>query len=133
MAVSYEDGNLNSEVELKILGVINKFNGSAKTQQTGSSINVSTLGIENREKRFTTWIGNTAARYEIKDIIQISPNNYSVILLDDHNLYAGDTIDIIDIEGVIIQGSITGAPLSDTIRVNAPNICLLYTSDAADE
>ena len=54
IAISYEDGDLSSEVRLKILGVINKFNGSAKTQQTGSSINVSTLGIENSEKRFTT-------------------------------------------------------------------------------
>ena len=122
VAVSYEDGDINSEVRLKILGVINKFNGSAKTQQTGSSINVSTLGIENSEKRFTTWIGNTSARYEINTITQISPNNYSILLLGDHALYTGDTIDIIDIDGNIIQGSITGTPLSDTIRVNAPNI-----------
>ena len=122
IAISYEDGDINSEVRLKILGVINKFNGSAITQQTGSSINVSTLGIEQSSKRFTTWIGNTAARYEINTINQISPNNYSIVLLNDHALYTGDTIDIVDIDGNIIQGSITGTPLSNTIRVNAPNI-----------
>ena len=122
IAISYEDGELNSEVRLKILGVINKFNGSANTQQTGSSINVSTLGIEQSSKRFTTWIGNTAARYEINTINQISPNNYSIVLLNDHALYTGDTIDIIDVDGNIVQGSITGIPLSNTIRVNAPNI-----------
>ena len=36
--------------------------------------------------------------------------------------YTGDTIDIIDVDENIVQGSITGIPLSNTIRVNAPNI-----------
>jgi len=127
VAISYEDGDLDSEVRMKILGVINKFSGSAKTQQTGSSINVSTLGIEQDDLRWTTWIGNTAAKYNIKTITQISPNNYSVVLENDHALYKGDTVDIIDADGNAIQGSITGTPLVDTIRINAPNINLNET------
>ena len=121
-AISYENGDLTSEVRLNILGVVNKFNGSARTQQTGSAINVNTLGIEQTDKRWTTWIGNTAARYEIDTISQISPNNYSVLLTNDHALYKGDTVDLIDVDENIIQGSITGTPLSDTIRINAPNV-----------
>lgn len=121
-AVSYEDGDINSPVDLKILGVVNKFNGSAKTQQTGSSINVSTLGIEQSHKRWSTWIGNTAARYEINTITQISPNNYSILLTSNHALYQGDTVDVIDLDEVVIEGSITGTPLSNTIRLNAPSI-----------
>ena len=124
-AISYENGDRTLEVELKILGVVNKFNGSAKTQQTGSSINVGTLGIEQTDKRWTTWIGNTAARYEIDEITQISPNNYSIRLTNDHVLYKNDIIDIIDVDDIKIQGNITGTPLPNTIRVNAPNIDIL--------
>ena len=126
-AISYEDGDLSNEVRLNILGVISKFNGTARTQQTGSSINVNTLGIEQTDKRWTTWIANTATRYEINTIRQISPNNYSVLLKNNHALYKGDTVDIIDINDNVIQGNITGTPLKDTIRINAPNLDVTQT------
>ena len=53
-AYSYEDGDLDNPVYLNIVGTINNFEGYAINQQEGSNINVSTLGIEQKDTRFTS-------------------------------------------------------------------------------
>jgi|LakMenEpi03Aug12_release.lakeMendotaPanAssembly.Ray.scaffolds.fasta_scaffold04969_4 hypothetical protein len=123
-AYSYEDGNLDNPVYLNIVGTINNFNGSALNQQEGSSINVSTLGIEQKDTRFTSWIYNTSTKYIIDKINSLGSNVYEFTFFSTHVLYVGDTLDIVDEDNNITVGTILQIINNKTIQVNCASLDL---------
>lgn len=116
-AKSYENGDLQRPVELEIVGSLSKFNGEAVNQQKGSDINVKTLGIEQNDRRWSSWIYNTAVSYGILEFTANGSNNYNIKLDTDHVFIAGDTVDIIDVDNVVIPGTITASISDDSITV----------------
>ena len=106
-AYSYENGDLAKRVNLNVLGVLSKFVGSAINQQEESSINVKSLGKKQKDPRWKTFIHNTASKYGLYGIDTIAPGNYRFTLNQPHDLFAGDTIDIIDGDNAVVSGTIT--------------------------
>ena len=106
-AYSYENGDLAKKVNLNVLGVLSKFVGSAINQQEESSINVKSLGKKQKDPRWKTFIHNTASKYGLYGIDTIAPGNYRFTLNQPHDLFAGDTIDIIDGDNAVVSGTIT--------------------------
>ena len=126
IATSYEDGNLDSPVRLNILGVLNKFVGSAISQQEDSEINISQLGKQELELLYTSWIYNNASCYTVETFFLQSTNNYILKLASEHTLYVGDQIEVIDQDDPdsVLLGSITFVFEQDnpsgSISVNVP-------------
>ena len=118
-AYSYENGDLTKRVDLNVLGVLSEFVGSAINQQEESSVNVKTLGKKQKDPRFTTFIHNTASKYGLFGIEVIAPGNYRFILNQSHDLFVGDTIDIIDLENIVSAGTITGIISDKKIEVSS--------------
>ena len=75
LATSYENGNLNAPVKFNVLGVLNKFVGSAINQQEDAEINISQLGKLKSDLLYTTWIYNTASCYTVETFFLQSTNN----------------------------------------------------------
>ena len=97
IATSYEDGNLASPVTFNVLGVLNKFVGSAINQQEDSKINIKQLGRIETDLRYSTWIYNTASTYAIETYTLKSTNSYNFKLAAvNFSLYVGDDIEVID-------------------------------------
>ena len=110
VATSYENGDLGLPVSFNVLGVLNKFVGSAINQQENSDINVSQLGKIERELQYKTWIYNTASTYEVETFSIRNTNNYDFTLAArEFSLYVGDQIEVIDTVDptLILRGSIT--------------------------
>ena len=153
-AFSYEDGDISKIVRLNVLGVISKFVGDATNQQNNSNINVKSLGIVQKNLRWSSWIYNTAATHNLVGFKDLGGNSYRFDLLNDHVFYVGDKLDVIDEENNVQEGTVLSTPNSKSVVASTgnldPNIvyyirrkvkissdgytaCLLYTSDAADE
>ena len=97
VATSYEDGNLSKPVKFNVLGVLNKFEGSAINQQEDAEINIKQLGRIENDLRFSTWIYNTASTYAIERYTLKSTNSYNFKLAAaNFSLYVGDEIEVID-------------------------------------
>ena len=123
-AYSYEDGDLSKKVSFYVLGVLNKFVGEAINQQKDSNINVKTLGKPKEQLNWTTWIYNTASTYNVNGYSLVSPNNYNFDLDADHELYVGDELEVIDVDGNVLDGTLTFVwdALPKRITVNCPTI-----------
>ena len=124
IAYSYEDGNPDKEVQLRVLGVLSKFVGEAINQKKDSNVNVKTLGKPKDQLKWTTWIYNTASTYNVDGYTLVSPNNYNFDLDADHQLYVGDELEVIDIDGNVLDGTLTFVwdALPKRITVNCPTI-----------
>jgi len=97
VATSYEDGDLSKPVKFNVLGVLNKFEGSAINQQEDAEINIKQLGRIENDLRFSTWIYNTASTYAIERYTLKSTNSYNFKLAAaNFSLYVGDEIEVID-------------------------------------
>ena len=97
VATSYEDGDLSLPVTFNVLGVLNKFVGSAINQQEGSEINIKQLGRIENDLKYKTWIYNTASTYAIERYTLKSTNSYNFKLAAaNFSLYVGDEIEVID-------------------------------------
>ena len=128
VATSYENGNLSAPVRFNVLGVLNEFVGSAINQQEEANINISQLGKQETELRYSTWIYNNASCYTVDSFALQSANNYVMFLAAEHSLYVGDQIEVIDQDDPdnVLLGSITfvfeiGNP-SGSISVNVPTL-----------
>ena len=97
VATSYENGDLGLPVRFNVLGVLNKFVGSAINQQEDSEINIKQLGRIENDLRYSTWIYNTASTYAIERYTLKSTNSYNFKLAAaNFSLYVGDEIEVID-------------------------------------
>ena len=97
VATSYENGDLDLPVTFNVLGVLNKFVGSAINQQEGSEINIKQLGRIENDLTYKTWIYNTASTYAIERYTLKSTNSYNFKLAAaNFSLYVGDEIEVID-------------------------------------
>ena len=97
VVTSYEDGNLSKPVKFNVLGVLNKFEGSAINQQEDAEINIKQLGRIENDLKFSTWIYNTASTYAIERYTLKSTNSYNFKLAAaNFSLYVGDEIEVID-------------------------------------
>ena len=97
VATSYEDGNLSKPVKFNVLGVLNKFEGSAINQQEDAEINIRQLGRIENDLKFSTWIYNTSSTYAIERYTLKSTNSYNFKLAAaNFSLYVGDEIEVID-------------------------------------
>ena len=123
-AYSYENGDLEEPVVLNIVGTISNFNGEALNQQLNSDINVSTLGIEQKDRTFTSWIYNTPTKYIVDAITSLGSNVYEFKFFNDHILYVGDTLDIVDEDGNVIVGTLLQIISNRVIQVNSPALDL---------
>ena len=126
LANSYENGDLNAPVRFNVLGVLNKFVGSAINQQEDAEINISQLGKLKSDLLYTTWIYNTASCYTVETFFLQSTNNYVLKLAAEHTLYVGDQIEVIDQNDPtsVLLGSITFVFAKDnpsgSVSVNVP-------------
>jgi hypothetical protein len=123
-AYSYEDGDLDQPVTLNILGAISKFNGEALNQQLNSEINVTTLGIEQKDRKFSSWIYNTPTKYIVDSITSLGSNVYEFKFFTDHVLYVGDVLDIVDEDNAVIIGTLLQVINNKVIQVNSPALDL---------
>ena len=105
--------NDNTLVTVEIVGSLTKFNGSALNQVEDSSINVKTVGKEQDSLRWSSWIHNVSPKYNVVTFRTLSSSSYELTLNAEHSLYFGDEIEIVDADGVILNGSVV-ALLSDT-------------------
>ena len=112
-AYAYEDGDEQRRVELEITNLINKVDINASSQQSGSDINLKSLGKEQDTLRFTSWIYNTASNYNILNFSQLSPTNWRLNLDTEHSFHTNDELGIIDIDNNVINATIANI-LSDT-------------------
>ena len=97
IATSYEGGDLGLPVRFNVLGVLNKFVGSAINQQEESELNIKQLGRIENDLRFSTWIYNTSSTYAIERYTLKSANSYNFKLAAaNFSLYVGDEIEVID-------------------------------------
>jgi hypothetical protein len=115
-AYSYENGDLDNQVTLNVVGLINEFSGSGLNQEVGSVISVKSLGIEQEDARFSSWIYNTPTKYQIDTITSLGSNVYQFKFFSTHVLYLGDVVDVVDGDGNITTGTIVQI-ISDT-KVN---------------
>ena len=105
--------NNDSLVQVEIVGSLTKFNGSALNQVEDSSINVKTVGKEHDSLRWSSWIHNVSPKYNVVTFRTLSSSSYELTLNAEHSLYFGDEIEIVDIDDVILNGTVV-ALLSDT-------------------
>jgi len=121
-AYSYEDGDLTKLVRVNVLGVLNKFVGDASNQQTNSDINVKTLGIEQKNLRWSSWIYNTAASHSLLGFEDLGGNSYRFNLVNSHVFYVGDKLDIVDQDGNIQEGTVSSIPNEKSIVASTGNL-----------
>lgn len=117
-AYSYEDGDLEKPVRLNILGAISEFDGSGLDQVVDTKLNVTHLGIDQKDQRFTSWIYNTTATYSADAVISKGSNVYEYTFFNTHVLYEGDKVFIIDADGITIDGTIVDIISDKVIQVN---------------
>jgi len=128
VATSYENGDLGLPVRFNVLGVLNKFVGSAINQQEDSEVNIKQLGRIENDLRYTTWIYNTASTYAIERYTLKSTNSYNFKLASSNfSLYVGDQIEVIDQTDPDnkLDGTITfvfDENQSDSISVSVPTL-----------
>jgi len=128
VATSYENGDLGLPVRFNVLGVLNKFVGSAINQQEDSEINIKQLGRIENDLRYTTWIYNTSSTYAIERYTLKSTNSYNFKLAAaNFSLYVGDQIEVIDQNDPDnkLDGTITfvfDKNQSDSISVSVPTL-----------
>ena len=123
-AYSYENGDLSKRVDLNVLGVLNKFVGSASNQQEESSINVKSLGKEQKDNRWSTFIHNTASKYSIFGITLVAPGNYRFELNQNHSLFVDDVIEVVDEDNVVVPGTITGIVSDKILEISTTTLDL---------
>ena len=123
-AYSYENGDLSKRVDLNVLGVLNKFVGSASNQQEESSINVKSLGKKQKDNRWSTFIHNTASKYSIFGITLVAPGNYRFELNQNHSLFVDDVIEVVDEDNVVVPGTITGIVSDKLLEVSTTTLDL---------
>ena len=121
-AFSFEDGDTSKRVRLNVLGVLNKFVGDASNQQKNSNINVKSLGIEQKNLRWSSWIYNTAATHNLVGFSDLGGNSYRFDLVNDHVFYVGDKLDVIDQDGNVQEGTILSTPNTKSIVASTGNL-----------
>ena len=121
-AFSFEDGDLSKIVRVNVLGVLSEFVGDASNQQTNSNINVKTLGIEQKELRWSSWIYNTTASHSLVGFKDLGGNSYRFDLVNSHVFYVGDKLDIIDQDGVIQEGTVSSTPNDKSVVASTGNL-----------
>ena len=121
-AFSYEDGDLSKIVRLNVLGVISKFVGDATNQQNNSNINVKSLGIVQKDLRWSSWIYNTAATHNLVGFKDLGGNSYRFDLINDHVFYVGDKLDVVDEENNIQEGTVLSTPNSKSVVASTGNL-----------
>jgi len=128
VATSYENGDLGLPVRFNVLGVLNKFVGSAINQQEESEVNINQLGRIEKDLRYSTWIYNTASTYAIETYTLKSTNSYNFKLAAaNFSLYVGDEIEVIDQDDPDnkLNGTITfvfDEDQDDSISVSVPTL-----------
>jgi len=121
-AFSYENGDVTKLVRVNVLGVLNKFVGDASNQQSNSDINVKTLGIEQKDLRWSSWIYNTAATHSLLGFEDLGGNSYKFDLVNSHVFYVGDKLDVVDQDGVIQEGTVSSTPNDKTVVASTGNL-----------
>ena len=121
-AYSYENGDLSKRVRVNVLGVLSKFVGNASNQQSNSDINVKTLGIEQKDLRWSSWIYNTAASHSLLGFEDLGGNSYRFNLVNSHVFYVGDKLDIVDQDGNIQEGTVSSIPNEKSIVASTGNL-----------
>ena len=121
-AISYEDGDLDSPVTLRILNSITKLESTGVNQESGSIVNIKTLGREEYDKRFESWIQNSVVKNSILTFGLIGPNSYRITLFEDSFYNKTDEIEVIDSDGNILDGSVTNIIDSTTLDINCPTL-----------
>ncbi len=133
---TYENGDLNKKVELRLTGVLSKFVQVSDTLNLdeGQTISVKNIGdlIQNPNQNKTykeifanSWIYNTRSRYEIKNI-----NNFTLKShIDRSSLKIGDEVEIVKGDSNIVVSS--GAYVSNITPENNQVILsnLVFDSD----
>jgi len=122
VAVSYENGDLDRPVELRVLSSIVAFDGSGTNQTPETIIKIKTLGKEQDDLRFHSWIQNSAVKYSIDTFSLTGPNNYRITLFDDSFYNETDQIEVIDQDGAVLDASITNVINLRTLDINCPTL-----------
>ena len=112
-AYAFIDGDSTNRVEIEVVGLLNKFNGTAKNQIQDSNINVKTIGKEQDTRRWNTWIHNVAPKYNVITFKSLSSSSYELTLDASHALYFGDEIEVVDGDNNILNGTVVSL-LTDT-------------------
>ena len=112
-AYAFIDGDTTQRVEIEVVGLLNKFNGTAKNQIQDSNINVKTIGKEQDTRRWNTWIHNVAPKYNVITFKSLSSSSYELTLDASHALYFGDEIEVVDGDNNILNGTVVSL-LTDT-------------------
>ena len=130
----YEDGDLTKKVELRLTGVLSKF------EQISDNINITKddiISIKNlgsnvknpksdktdKQIFFNSWIYNTSSRYKISDI-----SNYTLSsIIDRSSLKKGDRVEILQRDSNVVESSSTNIAyiasiLSSENRVTLDNL-----------
>ena len=121
-AIAYEGGNTNFPISLRILNSIVGFTGSGLLQQKGSEYKIKNLGCEKDGIRYSEWLENIATKHTVKDFKTISAGNFELILTAKHYYKSGDLVEVIDADGAVQDGTITGILNDSVIFVNTPTI-----------
>ena len=122
VAVSYENGEIDAPVRLRVLNSIVAFDGSGVIQDSGTQIQIKTLGKEQEDLKFHSWIQNSAVKHTIDTFSLIGPNSYRITLLDESFYNKTDLIDIVDKDGNILDGSVTNIIGLRTLDINCPTL-----------
>ena len=115
-------------MRFNVLGVLNKFVGSAINQQEESEVNIKQLGRIENDLKYSTWIYNTSSTYAIEKYTLKSANSYNFKLAAaNFSLYVGDEIEVIDQVDPDnkLNGTITfvfDESQSDSISVSVPTL-----------
>ena len=121
-AISYEDGDLDKTVKVRILNSITGFEGDAISQQKGSEYKIKSIGTEEIGVRYTEWLENISTKHVVNDWKQLSANSFELILTEKHNYIASDEIYVVDDDGAVFDGSITGVLNDTTVFVISPTL-----------
>ena len=122
VAVSYEDGDINAPVRLRVLNSVTAFDGSGVIQDSGTQIQIKTLGKKQEDLKFHSWIQNSAVKHTIDTFSLIGPNSYRITLLDESFYNNTDLIDIVDEDGNVMDGSVTNIIGLRTLDINCPTL-----------
>lgn len=123
---SYENGDLDDKVSLKILSVTKDIKSEATLQKKGSFIKVSSVGSNKNTVRQSEWIYNTVTKYDVKSVIDLGSFTYRLYLNNTPHLYVDDIIEVINQDKVSQEASILNLG-SDYIDVSTLTLNLLDT------
>ena len=122
IAISYENGDITLPVKFNIVGALDNFKGEGFNQETNVFINVKTLGINNKNIKFSSWIHNIASKNPIESFTTLGPNNFRVVLEQESGFFDGDEVDVVDGNNTQ-SGTITNANVSDrVVYLNVPQL-----------